>query len=135
MYKKINILYLLVVAISIEGHICAQVVNVVDHVVRTKIGENFNDRWMIMAAKDSKEINQDASLAGNKEEAEKVIKEYISDEMKYVEHSWKFNDTKPRNIFRSQTANSLERLKTKYGVVPERNFIERFLIWIDGISS
>jgi len=134
MYKK-NILYLLVAAISIKGQICAQVVNVVDQVVRSTFGEHFDDRWMNMASKDSEEINQAASLARNQVDAEKIIKEYQSDEMSFVEKSWKFNDSKPRDYFRAHTAKTLEQLKIKFGVVPQRNFIEQFIVWIDKISS
>lgn len=135
MHKKTTILFILISVTVIQSHLRAQVPNVVEEVVRAKIGEHFDDRWMNMAAKKAKEINQAASVVTDKADAEKVIKEYQSDEVFFVEKSWKYNDPKPRDYFRDRTSKTLENLNIKFGVFPKRNFIERFVIWIDGITS
>lgn len=135
MFKMIQIGVVILFAYFYQESGRAQLGDVVNQAVRSTFGEHFDDRWMNMASKDAEEINQATSTARDQADAEKIIKEYQSEEMSFVEKSWKFNDSKPRDYFRAHTAKSLEQLKIKFGVIPQRNFIERFIIWIDNISS
>lgn len=115
--------------------LCAQIPNVADQVIRSIFGSQVQERWLKMAEKDAEQFNHAALAAVDKSSAKAAIKRYQTDEFRFVEHSWKFNDSKPRDQFRADTANALELLKTKYGIVPDRNFIERFIIFIDEVSS
>ena len=135
MFRKSQIGILIVIGMISQQHANAQLVNIVDQAARTKGGEHFQIQMMEMASKDAKELNKAAYNAKDQSAAENALRLYISQEMMLVEHSWKFNDSQPRNYYRAQTANALEFLKQKYGLVPTYNFIERFIIRIDMISS
>ena len=135
MFRKTKIGILILLGMLCQEPVRAQVVNIVDQAARSMAGEHFQDRMMNLATEDAGQFNQVVSDAKDQAAAEKAMKLYQSKDMRFVEHSWKFNDSKPRDYFRTQTANALEILKNRYGIVPERNFIERFIIWIDGISS
>lgn len=106
-----------------------------DHVARSLIGNEFNSKFMSSAQDDATEFSNIVEKCKNYEDAEKAIKFYQSSEMKYVEFSWKFNDANPRDYFRSHSAENLEFLKKKFSIELKRNFIERFIVWIDGLTS
>jgi hypothetical protein len=106
-----------------------------DHVARSLIGNELNSKFMSLAQDDAKEFSNIAEKCKNYEDAEKAIKFYQSSDMKFVEFSWKFNDANPRDYFRSHSAEKLENLKKKISIELKRNFIERFIVWIDGVTS